>query len=303
MKLITVANKRTDGLRLWEETARRHGHTQVIVLGLDKYARYNSYGKFGHAAGGNWGVRLLIVQDYMQHLIKENDAEELCVLTDGFDVLVLEGPEPLTRKIEAVRKKPLLFSAELFESPEKGHPYDTRRKWFPYLNAGCYAGKPQDILDALSQFRQLSFSDQRRIDDQRYFTKVLFSRPELIQLDTEAEVFACLNGVSVKDAKPDATTGRVVMRNGNLPSLVHFQGYHKNVLPYANIFYKEYPLLLQYAKSIHKFPHPVFQWIGNFICWIGLRVPVQFDNFILNEFVVGMMILLVVLLLSFQILY
>ena len=287
MKLITVANKRTAGLDLWEASAKRHGH-DVVILGLgDKR-------KFGHQVGGNWGLRLMIVQEYLQTI----NPLELCILTDGYDVLILDSPQTILEKLGKIMRCPLLFAGELFESPEQGHPYLTDGKWLPYLNAGCYAGTAHAILDALQQFRELPYADQFRIDDQRYFTKVLFSRPNLLQIDTEGFVFACLNGVEVRDAQP-RSDGSILLKNGNTPSIVHFQGMHKNVIPYTSVLYHDNLQMQEWGKAIHNYHNKHVRFLGDAIVKLGKMVPyIVRDKFIVNDFVIGLAILLSIIVLS-----
>jgi hypothetical protein len=95
-----------------------------------------------------------------------------------------------------------------------------------------YAGTAGAILALLIPFSKLTAEQQIRIDDQRYYTMVMHET-NLIQLDHKAEVFVSMNGVSEQEAR--AHSGRLFLRNGSLPSVVHFQGFHKHMLPYTEL--------------------------------------------------------------------
>jgi hypothetical protein len=192
-------------------------------------------------------------------------------------------------------RSPVLFAAELFESPEADrgtNPYTTLEKWFPYLNSGCYAGTAYALYNALAQYRAMNERDQIKIDDQRYFTQVYFQRPNLIQLDHDAQVFACLNDVPVVDALP-TYDGQVKLKNGSTPGILHFQGMHKNVVPYTDVLFRDDAHLRALGAAIHRYHARWVRTFGDSLVALGKKIPAVRDKFLVNDFVLGLVSLLV----------
>lgn len=256
MHLLTVVNRNDPGLELWTHTARLAGHTPHVL-----WAPANA--KLGHAS--KWfGQKFVTLDAHLQTL----PANDLCVVTDGFDVALLDGPQTLTQKIQGkVRADQLLFAAELFENPDKGNPYDLSRKPFPFLNSGVYAGTCAVIRKALAT--ALSHPDVLQLDDQRFFTQLFFSQPDLIVLDHTAEVFVCLAGFS----DFQLTDRRLVVTpTQTRPSVLHFQGFYKNTLGVLPALFPQDAKVLHLARQIHRMPN-AFTPIADFIADVGRPLP------------------------------
>jgi len=215
MHLLTVVNKHHPGLDLWKRSAEKVGLVPTILWAP-------SSSKIGHES--TWfGQKFVTLNNHLQTLHED----DLCLVTDGFDVMFLENPEEDIKRIGA----PLLFAAELYENPDKGWPYKGDHR-FKYLNAGIYAGTVKEIRLALK--RALSLDDVLRLDDQRYFTQYYFSSGRIV-LDHDARVFACLAGT-------DYFVG---------PKVLHFQGFYKNTKPVCAFVDAELCLL---ASKLHRVP-------------------------------------------------
>ena len=244
MKLITVCNKEHPGLDLWRATAKKAGH-EPIVLGLGS-------GALGHDAGG-FGLKLIILAKYLQTLMPN----ELCIVLDGYDVVIRDSPEKIQEKLK-IMTKPVLFSAEKYENPDQGNPYLTPN----YLNAGAYAGNASAILYVLKPFLE---NPSEKIDDQRFYTRRMFSRPDLIQLDTESKVFQNIFNEEPGDA-----------------SILHFPGYYKNLECMKNTEF------WHLAQKIHR-PRKVFSRIFDLVAAFGEILPGK------NNFLKGLILLAIFL--------
>jgi hypothetical protein len=250
MKLLTFCNKEHPGLDLFRESARRAGHLPII-LGLDG-------GEIGHNSG-KFGLKFIHLIKFLRTL----DHNELIVMVDGFDVVLLDSPQVLTQKILALKKKPMLFSSEVYESPDKGHPYVQRR----YLNAGAWAGFAKDVLEVLQPFIE---NPDASIDDQRWFTHRMFHRPDLFQIDEKSEVF-----MSMLDDVRNPSAG-----------VLHFQGYYKDLSCFKNTS------MWHLASKIHR-PRKAYSIFGDFLSRLGEDV-LPFLK--INGFLRGVLILFILVL-------
>ena len=215
MHLLTVVNKQHPGLELWRQSALTVGLTPTIL-----WAPSDS--PLGHES--KWfGLKFVTLDKHLETL----DPDDLCLVTDGFDVVFLGNPEEDIRAMNAE----LLFAAELYENPDQGRPYSGNHR-FKYLNSGVYAGKVKAIREALKG--ALENKNVLKLDDQRYFTDYYFSSGK-ITLDHEAKVFACLAGV-------DLFPG---------PKVLHYQGYWKDMRKLCEIR-KD---LCHLAMKIHRVPN------------------------------------------------
>jgi hypothetical protein len=186
-----------------------------------------------------------------------------------------------------------LFSAELFEGPDKHTGYSTKsNEWFPYLNSGAYVGTAAAILALLVPFTKLSEKEQLAIDDQRYYT-VMYHETDFLQLDHDAELFVSMNGLTEQDALI-TSSNKLILKNGNMPSLAHFQGFHKNILPYVS---RLLPGLVNYARAIHKGTRSdldkALVKASNALIWLGKQVDAyDYADHGKRHFYVGLFLLL-----------
>jgi hypothetical protein len=269
MHLLTVVNKTHPGLDLWKHTAALAGHAPTVL-----WAPPTS--KLGHES--KWFGQKFVTLDAHLATLPEDD---WALVTDGFDVVVLDSPDVLEGRIrERVGPTQLLVAAEVFENPDKGNPYKTLHQPFPFLNSGVYAGRVAAIREALRP----ALLDPRvlELDDQRYFTQQYFARPDTIVLDHTASVFVCLAGVSQLSFE-----GRRLVVNNQKPSVLHFQGYFKNTLGILPHLFPSDPLVAVGAKALHRQPNawtPVGDWIS------ALGRPLPFGDKV--PFLMGVLVLL-----------
>jgi len=249
MHLLTVVNKQHPGLDLWQRSAEKVGLVPTIL-----WAPRNC--KLGHVAK-SFGQKFVTLDKHLATL-PEND---LCLVTDGFDVIFVGNPEEEIRKFNA----PLLFAAEKYENPDQGLPYKGTHR-FKYLNSGVYAGTAGEIRRALKP--ALDLPNVLDIDDQRYFTSYYFSSGRIL-LDHDARVFACLAGTDLFQG----------------PKVLHFQGYYKNTKPLCEFVDSE---LCALALKIHCVPGPLTP-LWDAIRDFGKTFSVQY------AFPVGLVVVLVLL--------
>lgn len=232
MRLITVANREHPGLNLWRTSAQDHGFVPE-VLGL-----YDAR-PLGHAHNA-FGIKFIILAAHLRKM----PADTLCLVTDGFDVVLAEDHDSLECRVRKQMTGKLLFCAEMYENPDQGMPWQENP--LPYLNAGVYAGTAGDILACLEPFFQMSMLEQIETDDQRYWSHYYFEHPDIIQVDHKGYIFAC-----VLDSEP-YTAG-----------VLHFQGFYKDLSRLSS------SSLWAIAKSIHR-PRTLTSSAGDRLTALGL---------------------------------
>jgi hypothetical protein len=273
MHLLTVVNKNNPGLELWTHTARLAGHEPRVL-----WAPKSS--KLGHAS--KWfGQKFVTLDEHLATL----PPDDWIVVTDGFDVVVLDGPDVLESKLRAsVLPSQLLFSAEVFENPDKGNPYKTHHLRFPFLNSGAYGGTVATVREALKP--ALSNPDVLQLDDQRYFTQQMFANPDRFVLDHDARVFVSLAGF--KDFS--FANGRLVINFSKAtPSVLHFQGFFKNTNGILPHLFPSDRSVAAWAHTLHRMPN-AWTPLGDAIVAIGKPLP--FGDKV--PFLVGLLVVLCV---------
>lgn len=273
MHLVTVVNKDHPGLDLWQHTARLAGHEPTVL-------RAPKASKIGHES--KWfGQKFVTLDAHLSTL----PPDDWVMVTDGFDVVVLDAPALLEKKLQSiVSPSQILFSAEVFENPDKGNPYKTRHLQFPFLNSGTYGGTVATIRKALRP--ALDDPDVLRLDDQRYYTQQMFLHPEMFVLDHDAHVFLCLAGFK----NFSFANGRLVVGGSKTtPSVLHFQGYFKNTLGVLPHLFPSDPRVASLASQLHREPNR-FTFIGDAISAVGRPLPFG-DK---APFLVGLIVLLVI---------
>lgn len=212
LKVITVCNKRTAGLDLWEKTLRAQ-HFIPTILGLGNERA------IGHESK-EFGLKFILLAQHLQTL----HPDQLCLVTDGFDV-IFHNASQLHKNLQALPKDKLLFAADVYENPDQGYPYKTKHLRVPYLNSGVYAGTAQMILSVLEP--ALRMSNPYSIDDQRYFVQYMFKNPYSILIDHGCQLFVCMAGLE-RNRDYEIKHGILHVFDQATPSVIHFQGFYKD---------------------------------------------------------------------------
>jgi hypothetical protein len=258
MHLSSVCNKRCPGLDLWEKTARLNNLTP-IVLGLEDSR------ELGHESE-RFGLKFILLADYLRHL----NPSDMCLVTDGFDVIFYQCETLEKRLLEAIHPTELLFAADVFENPDQGGPYKTRQFRAPYLNSGVYAGRAGIILAVLQQAFRGSELETLKLDDQRYFTQYMFKNPGVIRIDHACEHFACTAGL---DYGKDFYFDSKLTVLSHHPCVLHFQGFYKDTRIIDQLFQdKEIQGL---GKKLLRRPSPWGKAVGDTLVTVGGFVPVD----------------------------
>jgi len=275
MKFITVSNKPHPGLELYMQSAARCGiEPHILGMGDER--------PLGHGSG-SFGVKLWHVADF---LLKQ-DPNELVMFTDAWDIVFVDSAQLIERKARVLLRElgaKAIFGAEKYQSPKNGYPYrvENKKRAFPYLNSGTYVGLASDLLLLLTRFRSWPAEQQLKTDDQEYFVSEYFADPHIIALDHGSFLFACMlhSGAYVFN-------NRVVMPHSQtMPSVLHFQGYEKNILPYVS------PELRQWAAPLQQYNKKNFVKRG--LEYVGTYVPPLSK---VNPFYRGVLFILCILLL------
>lgn len=254
MHLLTVVNKSHVGLELWKHAAELAGHSPTVL-----WAPASS--KLGHES--KWfGQKFVTLDAHLATL----PAEDLVLVTDGFDVVVVDPPAVLEAALRArLQPHQLWMAAEVFENPDQGNPYTTQHLPFPFLNSGVYAGTVDAVRHALRP--ALANPNVLQLDDQRYFTQQYFQNPDTILLDHQGAVFVCLAGVS----QISFANKRLVV-HGNMPSVLHFQGFFKNTMGVLPHMFPSDLKIHHFARLLHRQPNALTP-IGDAIAALGRPLP------------------------------
>jgi hypothetical protein len=267
MKLITVCNKRCPGLELWELTARIQ-NLSPIILGLDDQR------DLGHESQ-HFGLKFILLANYLKSI----PPEELCLVTDGFDV-IFYGCEGIEQRLQkAVHPAQILFAGDVFENPDQGLPYKTLHLKVPYLNSGVYCGTAGTILAVLRGALEKREDETLALDDQRYFTQYMFSNPGVIVIDHACEHFACTAGLEYnKDFFTRyASSESLLMPSLHVftqnPCVLHFQGFYKDTR-IINELYSQNTKVKDLGKKILRLPSKWGKAVGDSLVKLGSYFPV-----------------------------
>jgi hypothetical protein len=292
MKLITVCNKRCPGLDLWELTAKLQNITPVI-LGL------NDNRPLGHESQ-NFGLKFILLAEYLSTL----SPSEVCLVTDGFDV-IFYGCEEIEQRLEkAILPNQILFAADVYENPDQGLPYQTQHYRVPYLNSGVYAGRARTILAALQSALQKQEGDTLALDDQRYYTEYMFSNPGSIVIDHMCEHFACTAGL---EYKKDFYVIQSPLGNPKLkvfshsPCVLHFQGFHKDTR-IVNELYINNTTVKNLGKKLLRLPSKWGKAFGDSLVQLGSYFPVSKQYRVHTGAIITFFLLFLLLAKTFEIL-
>ena len=263
MKVITVCNKRNAGLDLWEKTARQENFTPII-LGLDDTR------ELGHDSQ-KFGLKFILLAQYLSTL----PSDELCLVTDGFDV-IFYNCAGLETQLDALHPATLLFAGDVYENPDQGLPYSTKHFRVPYLNSGVYAGRASTISAVLKPALQKQYNETMALDDQRYFTQYMFSNPGVIFIDNECKFFACLAGLEYKkDFYAEEGKFKVFSQS---PCVIHFQGFYKDTRIINDLLLDQETKNL--GRKLLRLPSPWGKPIGDFLVKLGSFFPVNKNHFL-----------------------
>jgi hypothetical protein len=264
MKLITVCNKRCPGLDLWETTAKLQNLTPVI-LGLEDQR------PLGHESQ-HFGLKFILLAKYLSTLLPT----ELCLVTDGFDV-IFHGCDGIEQRLEkAIHPNQILFAGDVYENPDQGLPYQTQHFRVPYLNSGVYAGRARTILAALQSALEKQERDTLALDDQRYFTEYMFSNPGSIVIDHTCEHFACTAGLEYKKDfyVIQSPLGKPRLKVfSHSPCVLHFQGFHKDTR-ILNELYEDNSTVKNLGKKLLRLPSKWGKAVGDSLVKLGSYFPV-----------------------------
>lgn len=251
LAVITVCNKRTPGLDLWETTLRAQNLTPTI-LGLG-----NSRA-LGHQSK-EFGLKFVLLAEHLKTL----SPEQVCLVTDGYDV-VFHNCQQLVQNLHSLPKDKLLFAADVYENPDQGYPYKTKHLRIPYLNSGIYAGTAQTILSVLQA--ALDMPNPYALDDQRYFVQYMFKNPQTILIDHGCQLFVCMAGL---ERKRDFDIKNSVLHvfDQSTPSVIHFQGFYKDTSWIKEIYSEK--RIQSLAHQIHRNPNACQRQIGDSLEFIG----------------------------------
>ena len=286
MKLITVCNKRCPGLDLWETTARLQG-LDPIILGLEDQRA------LGHESQ-HFGLKFILLAKYLSSL----SADELCLVTDGFDV-IFYGCEGIEQRLQkAVHPSQILIAGDVFENPDQGLPYQTLHLKVPYLNSGVYAGRAGTILAVLRGALEKKEGETLALDDQRYFTQYMFANPGVIVIDHGCEHFACTAGL---DYKKDFYAlllphlqSPILRVFSQSPCVLHFQGFYKDTR-ILNELYSQNTRVKDLGKKILRLPSKWGKAVGDSLVKLGSYFPVSKQYQVHTGAIVSVLILLLLI--------
>ncbi|GMH48302.1 hypothetical protein TL16_g00263 [Triparma laevis f. inornata] len=174
LKIGTVATKVKEEVYFMVESGSRGG-VAVDVIGL----------------GMEWEGNPTKVKMYKAY-VEKLDPEQIVLLADAYDVLL--SPE-IGKVVEIFEEKfdnKIIFGGELRCWPDASfeplYPPSTSR--FRFLNSGSYLGRAKHILPMLNDV--LGYASLL-ISDQRAFTRYMHLHPDLVVVDSDAEIFRSLH--------------------------------------------------------------------------------------------------------------
>jgi hypothetical protein len=256
LAVITVCNKRCAGLDLWEKTVRAQNFTPTILGVGDTRS-------LGHESK-QFGLKFVLLAEHLVTL----DPNQLCLVTDGFDV-ILHNTSQLLNNLQAIPKDKLIFAADVYENPDQGYPYKTKHLRIPYLNSGIYVGTAKTILTVLEPVFQMR--NPFDLDDQRYFVQYMFKNPDSILIDHACQLFVCMAGLKRK-RDYDIRNGILHVFDQSTPCVIHFQGFYKDT-SWVKELYTDADIQFL-AQKIHRNPSACQRQIGDAVHSLTTVLPV-----------------------------
>ena len=168
-------------------------------------------------------MKLYLIKDYLKTL-SNND---LLLLSDAWDVVCIGTEKQVLEKYKKFNM-PIVVSAEKTCWPDKDRvsQYDTLQEAFPYLNSGGYIGTVKALKTVFE-----NYNNEKKVDDQRFWTDMYFKFRDLITLDTKGEIFLSLYDTDVNNYKFDNSVFTYTETSTN-PVIIHGNGWQKDKLNY-----------------------------------------------------------------------
>ena len=211
---ITVATKQHPILQnIFKKINKNKEKMYVLGMHEDRFIGWN--------AKGNFGVKLKEVYHFLfQKDIIEN---AIVIFTDAYDVIYSGNQKNLVSKFLEMNS-PIVFGCETTCNPDPDRHVDYTKKdvTFPYLNSGMFIG----YVWALRKCMQHYVYDDSH-DDQRFWTTEFLTKPHLIKLDYENELFLNTYGINLDEI---IWLNEVCTYKGKNPTFIHVNGPNKNDL-------------------------------------------------------------------------
>ena len=218
LTVLTVATKAFPAKRLLDSGSRYGVNIKLLGLG-DEWRG----GDLTNSEGGGQKINLL------RAALSELPPRQPVMFVDGYDtILTRHAADIIARWRSVCEDGNPLFAAEVSCWPDNNQDrYPEACTPYRFLNSGAFIGAAEDLR------RMLIDAIADRADDQRYYTERYLSNRYNIQLDTQCQVFQCLNG-SLEDVVVDAGRGCVYnKRTQSWPCVIHANGPTKDWLDTA----------------------------------------------------------------------
>jgi len=187
MKIVTVINQTTNfGFNLLRLSCALNGLELVVLLHNGPFTSNR------------------IKDDLLSRYLKNEDAEEVILFSDGNDAVFLANETEILNKYYSAGKE-VLFSAEEICWPDinLSDQYPPSPTPYKYLNSGGFIGKA-GALTKLLEDEEFDLENFRQ-SNQYLWTKRYFKYRSLIGLDTACELF----GTFCPDSKSAGLSGKV----------------------------------------------------------------------------------------------
>jgi hypothetical protein len=224
--------------------ASNHDDARLAVV-TGQLGRYGvPYTVLGAPPWRGFGQKLLAVAAATETL-----TEDVLLFCDGYDTLVLDGPEALLRRFKELGALWVSSAEPNIWPPDAHRPeeYPDHSTPWPYLNSGMYMAERAYARECFKLWRQeLDLWDFT--DDQAWLASCYLKHPDLMLLDTRCQLFQSLLGgwwaFEIQDGKLHNTA------MDTYPLVVHHNG-GGNLLTYE----RTWPLWKlgdDYAVGQHK---------------------------------------------------
>ena len=215
LSAFTVATERLPELQRLLNSGLRYG-LQIEPLGLGTAWRG---GDMFNGPGGGQKINLL------RPALQQLPPEQPTLFVDGYDTIICGHAADIVAAWNRTCNGPL-FAAEVYCWPDKHRIDDYPQIDTPYrfLNSGAFIGKAGDLLGIVED----SIDDHA--DDQLYYTERFLSGKYNIALDSNCQLFQCLNG-ALDDVQSDEGRGMLFNRRTETwPAVIHANGPSKSWL-------------------------------------------------------------------------
>ena len=218
LKALAVATENTDGFKRLQKSSLKYGF-EIEPLGMDEEWLG---GDLENGPGGGQKVRLL--RDKMRVL----NGSTPILFTDGYDVIINSHANDILKIWREKFNEKIVFASEMscWPNPDLADDYPESTTDYRFLNSGAFIGKVIDLYELIRE--TIHYSD----DDQLYYTDRFLRKSHDVVLDTNCEIFQCLNGALQADhIHVDKTRGCIYNRHTDTyPKVIHANGPTKNWL-------------------------------------------------------------------------